>query len=205
MTQVNARNVVRFGGFELYRSERRLASGGQAVAVGPRAFDVLVALVERAGQLVTKEELFERVWPRLVVEENNLQVQVSALRKILGTQAIETVPGSGYRFLGDVETAALPASTASRRDNLPPQVNSFVGREHDIAQIRERLQATGLLTIVGLGGLGKSRLVLRVAADVLADYPDGTWFVDLAPIVDSATVPQAVGCRARRVRGAVDA
>jgi DNA-binding winged helix-turn-helix (wHTH) protein len=98
----------RFGIFELKMNERRLLVGSQAVALGPRAFDVLVALVERAGGLVTKEELLARVWPDLVVEENNLQVQVSALRKILGQQAIATIPGRGYRF-----TAALTGVNAA--------------------------------------------------------------------------------------------
>src|SRR6202022_781110 len=88
----------RFGRFELQPSERRLLVAGVPAIVGPRAFDVLVALVERAGHLVTKEELFSLVWPKLIVEDANLHVQVSALRKILGTAAIATVPGQGYRF-----------------------------------------------------------------------------------------------------------
>ena len=78
----------RFGRCELQPGQQRLLVEGQAVAVGPRAFELLVALVERAGQLVSKDDLLARVWPKLVVEENNLQVQVFALRKILGSAAI---------------------------------------------------------------------------------------------------------------------
>ena len=104
---------VRFGGFELQPGERRLLVDGQLAAVGPRAFDVLMVLVERAGKLVTKNELLDRVWPNLVVEENNLQVQVSALRKILGPDAIATVPGHGYRFTLDlVRDEAAPSMQA---------------------------------------------------------------------------------------------
>src|SRR5262245_32454471 len=88
----------RFGRFELQPRERRLLAGGAPLSVGPRAFDLLVALVDRAGHLVTKDELLARIWPNLVVEENNLQVHVSALRKILGPGAIATVAGRGYRF-----------------------------------------------------------------------------------------------------------
>jgi DNA-binding winged helix-turn-helix (wHTH) protein len=73
----------RFGRFELQPSERRLLAAGVPAVLEPRAFDVLVALVERAGHLVTKEELFGLVWPKLIVEDANLHVQVSALRKIL--------------------------------------------------------------------------------------------------------------------------
>ena len=76
-----------------------MLAGGDPIVVGPRAFDLLLALLERPGQLVTKEELLERAWPKLIVEENNLQVHVSALRKILGREAIATIPGRGYRFV----------------------------------------------------------------------------------------------------------
>jgi hypothetical protein len=101
-----------------------LRAGGQDVAVTPRAFDLLVALVERAGQLVSKNELLELVWPKLVVEENNLQVQISTLRKLLGAQAIATVPGRGYKFTllpGEVDASPAPGlkgdapSTGCRR------------------------------------------------------------------------------------------
>ena len=85
--------AYRFGSFELQADQRRLLEHGRSVALGDRAFDVLLALTEHAGQLMTKDELLGRVWPGLVVEENNLQVQVSALRKILGAAAIASCPG----------------------------------------------------------------------------------------------------------------
>ena len=100
----------RFGRCELQPAARRLLVDGEPATLGPRAFDVLVALVERAGDLVTKAELLDRVWPGLVVEENNLQVQVSALRKLVGTAAIGTVAGSGYRFALKVEQGDRPAA-----------------------------------------------------------------------------------------------
>lgn len=93
----------RFGPFTLLAAERRLTgANGHDLALGPRAFDLLVALVERAGQLVTKDELLAIVWPRLVVEEANLHVQVSQLRKVIGADAIATIPGQGYRFVTPV-------------------------------------------------------------------------------------------------------
>src|SRR5438874_10351184 len=85
----------RFGRFELQPAERRLLADGQPVALGARAFDLLVVLVERAGRLVAKKDLLTLVWPGLVVEENNLQVQISALRKVLGQSAFTTIPGRG--------------------------------------------------------------------------------------------------------------
>src|SRR6266511_2400448 len=88
----------RFGAFELQLDERRLLKDGQPVVLRPRAFDLLAALVDRAGHLVTKDELLDRVWPKMVVEETALRVQLSALRKVLGDEAIATVSGQGYRF-----------------------------------------------------------------------------------------------------------
>jgi TolB-like protein len=115
VTEPTRSSSYRFGAFELQPNERRLLAGGEPVVLGPRAFDLLIALVERPGQLVTKEELLDCVWPKLVVEENNLQVQVSALRKILGREAIATIPGRGYRF-----TVTLTASNAPLKTLLAP-------------------------------------------------------------------------------------
>src|SRR5258706_8802874 len=88
----------RFGRFELQPGKRRLLKDGEAIALRARAFDLLVALVDRAGHLVTKDELLDQVWPKMVVEEAVLHVQVSALRKVLGADAVTTVSGRGYQF-----------------------------------------------------------------------------------------------------------
>ena len=99
-------SACRFGRFFLDPGEQRLLADGKPVSLGARAFDLLVALVSRQGHLVTKNELLTLVWPGLVVEENNLQVQISALRKLLGTSALATIPGRGYRFELPVEPVA---------------------------------------------------------------------------------------------------
>src|SRR4051812_33921983 len=88
----------RFGHFELLGTERRLLVDGHDVPLGARAFDLLVALIERRDRTVGKDELIDVVWPGLVVEGNNLQVQISTLRKVLGPRAISTIPGRGYKF-----------------------------------------------------------------------------------------------------------
>src|SRR5262249_7026722 len=89
---------LRFGPFELQPDKRRLLKDGATISLRPRAFDLLAALVDRPGHLVTKDELLQRVWPNSVVEEAALHVQVSALRKVLGPDAITTVSGRGYQF-----------------------------------------------------------------------------------------------------------
>ncbi|MEO8524837.1 MAG: response regulator [Caldimonas sp.] len=106
----SAPEARQFGRFEILIAERRLHVDGQPMVLGSRAFDLLAALVTRRDRVVPKDELIEVVWPGLVVEDNNLQVQISALRKVLGTQAIATVPGRGYQFT--VAAAAPDASAA---------------------------------------------------------------------------------------------
>jgi len=105
---------AQFGRFEIRLAERRLAVDGAPVALGSRAFDLLAALMTRRDRVVPKEELIEVVWPGLVVEDNNLQVQISALRKVLGTQAIATVPGRGYQFTVAAQAPAAAAPPAPR-------------------------------------------------------------------------------------------
>jgi TolB-like protein/cytochrome c-type biogenesis protein CcmH/NrfG len=130
MTEPTRSSSYRFGTFELQPNERRLLAAGEPVVLGPRAFDLLVALVERPGQLVTKEELLDCVWPNLVVEENNLQVQVSALRKILGQEVIATIPGRGYRF-----TVTLAGNRLAPVDQNAPSIAvlPFVNMSDDAA------------------------------------------------------------------------
>src|SRR5450631_3772569 len=106
----------RFGRFELSPATRQLLVDHQPAPLGARAFDVLLALLERRDRLVTKNELLDLVWPGLIVEENNLQVQVSALRKLLGPQVILSVPGRGYRFIAAIDG---PATT---QGSVPVQV-----------------------------------------------------------------------------------
>ena len=96
-----------FGEFTLDVGERRLSRGGTPIHVGPKTYDVLVALVRKPGRLVTKRELLEQVWPGAFVEEGILTVHTSSLRKILGDVSrhpayIETIPRSGYRFVANV-------------------------------------------------------------------------------------------------------
>jgi len=182
----------RFGRFELNPTTRQVVADGKPLMLGAKAFDVLFALIERRERLVTKDELLELVWPNLVVEENNLQVQVSSLRKTLGTEAIATIPGRGYRFALELSTAGEPPAPEARTHNLPHPPTSFIGHEDDLAEYVELLGQVRLLTLTGIGGCGKTRLAIKLAERVLPSFPDGVWFLDLAPLSDAERLPLTV-------------
>jgi non-specific serine/threonine protein kinase len=185
--------TYRFGQVEIRPGERQIVVEGRPATVGARAFDVLMALIDRRDRVVTKDELLDLVWPGLVVEENNLQVQVSTLRKVLGARSVATIPGRGYRFTLEPEMPDAPMCDLSApRHNLPAQLNRFIGREHEISEVKALLAGSRLVTLASLGGTGKTRLSLQVAHELVHQFPDGVWFVELAPVSDESRVPQAL-------------
>ena len=196
------RKLYEIGGFRLDPEARVLTHGGEPVALGARAVAVLAALISRPNEYVAKAEIIDAAWPGLVVEEANLAVQISSIRRALarvpgGDGWIETLARRGYRFVGPVVALAGREAAAAKpadrgRTNLPQVLTSFVGREREIAEIKQLLPATRLLTLTGTGGIGKTRLALQAAAEVLDAYRDGIWFVDLAPLTDPALVPSAL-------------
>ena len=166
------REAYQFGPFRLLVDQRELSAHGIPISLGQRAFDILLVLVSRHGHLVTKDELMDEVWPGVIVEENNIQVHISALRKVLGTDGdpkryLVTVPGRGYRFVAPVntesadhsapstaaltkQTAAAPGTVGSQRggNNLPSQLTSLIGREREVAEIEARLSNCRLVALV---------------------------------------------------------
>ncbi len=190
---------------EIRPAERQVWVNGRPSALGARAFDLLMALYERRDRVVAKNELLDLVWPGLVVEENNLQVQVSGLRKLLGPNAISTIPGRGYRFtLPDEAMAqghAAPSTAAAEaadvvadtgpRGNLPASP-TMVGRDEDLAAVTALSGAHPVVSIIGAGGIGKTRLALAVAQGCALDVPDGRWWVELAPLADATQVASTI-------------
>jgi predicted ATPase/DNA-binding winged helix-turn-helix (wHTH) protein len=186
---------LRFGRFEISPATRALLVDGEPAALGARAFDLLLALAQRRERVVTREELLQLVWPGVVVEEHNITAQISSLRKLLGPQAIATVPGRGYRFTampneppGDAPAEVAPAGPPH---NLPEQRTRFIGRDDALAELARLLPRTRLLTLTGIGGSGKTRLALELARQELQAFGDGVWFVDLAPLRQAERVGAA--------------
>ena len=193
--------AISFGPFRLLAGQRLLLDGAKPVRLGSRAFDILTFLLERAGEVVGKEELIAHAWPQTFVEESNLKIQVSALRRALGdgqggNRYVITVPGRGYNFVAAVHrearappTTALPPPTSH---NLPFPVTRMIGREEALVALVSRLSHPRLVTIVGPGGIGKTTVALAAAEPMISNYEDGVWLVDLAPLGDPRLVMNAV-------------
>jgi predicted ATPase/DNA-binding winged helix-turn-helix (wHTH) protein len=197
----------RFGNVELRPAQRVLLVGGKESRIGSRAFDLLLALVERRDRVVAKDELLDSVWSGMVVEENNLQVHISNLRKVLGPRAISTVPGRGYRFTAELEHVDAPALVDAGHPpaaspqaeapiefatNLPAELAPLYGREKDMRALRALIESSRLVTVAGAGGIGKTSLAQAVAHQLRGSYPDGVWLADLAPVATASLVPSSV-------------
>ena len=187
-----------FGSFRLSRRRRLLESDAGPVPLGARAFDLLTVLLDERGRLLSKNELLDRVWPGLAVEENNLHVQMVALRRALGSEhgLIQTVPGRGYRFAGLLkqQVAADPVGPAPAQiplAALPAEPAKLIGRELELAELHSCLRQSRLVSITGPGGIGKTRLAVALGNAVSAQFPGGARLIDLAPLTDAQLVEGA--------------
>jgi non-specific serine/threonine protein kinase len=193
------------GRFELRPAEYRLLVDGQPAALGGRALDLLMALAARPSQLQTKSELLDIVWPGLVVEENNLRVQINALRRLLGEDAIATVPGRGYRLSVTLQAEPQTPSSAAVPAQEPhaPSIPGITGpqrlfgRGADLARLEDLLRGArgACVTLVGTPGVGKSSL----ARAARARWPGRSAWVDLAPLTldnqVAGTIARALGAQ----------
>jgi len=169
--------IFAFGSFRLIPAQRMLSEDGKPVRLGSRALDILAALLERAGETISKEELIARAWPDTVVEEAALRVHVAALRKTLGDgragkRYIANLSGRGYAFIAPVTRERALSATAAptgmaEAGNLPALLTSVVGRDNVISRLVQQLLRRRFITIVGPGGIGKTTVAVAVA--------DRTW------------------------------
>jgi predicted ATPase/DNA-binding winged helix-turn-helix (wHTH) protein len=190
--------VLAFGPFRLFPAERRLERDGSPVRLGGRALDLLIVLVERAGEVVPNRALLEGVWPNLTVEETSLRFHIKNLRKALGdsqsdTRYVTNVPGRGYCFAAQVERigrveAQSGGGRTGARTNLPGRETGVIGRSDSMEAIDRDLSRRRIVTIAGPAGIGKTSLAIAIAAALRASFNDAVLFVDLAPIEDPSLV-----------------
>jgi predicted ATPase/DNA-binding winged helix-turn-helix (wHTH) protein len=204
--QIGAPSAIRlrFGPFELNVAERSLKKADQVVPLGGRAYDILIALLENAGEVVGKAELIARAWPDVTVEEGSLRVHLSALRKALGDgqfgdKYIANIQGRGYSFIAPVTRLSANRDGGGAPEglsNLPPALGRMVGRENVVLEIQGWLQTERLITILGVGGIGKTTVALSVGHSELAHFSGAVFFVDLSTVGDKEHVIGAIASAA---------
>src|SRR5271169_3180580 len=198
------KDAISFGPFSLFVAERLLKKGDEPIPLGGRALDILIALAERAGEVVTHKELISTVWPDVTVEEANLRFQIAALRKALGdgrdgARYVSNVAGRGYCFVASITrsaaapTASITGITATERvRKLPPRLTRMVGRDDAVRSLAEQLQMWRFVSIVGPGGVGKTTVAISVVHSLIDGFHDAVFFIDLAALIDPKLVPTAV-------------
>jgi predicted ATPase/DNA-binding winged helix-turn-helix (wHTH) protein len=196
------RDIISFGPFRLSATERLLEKDRVPLALGSRALDLLIALVERANEVISKRELMVKVWPDLVVDEGSLRFHIACLRKVLGDgqsgiRYVTNVAGRGYCFVAPIRrSAATPLRTENfvvdRTDKLPVRLLRMVGRDETVRAVGEQLLDQRFVTIVGPGGIGKTTVAVSVAHAKFSEFGGAMHFVDLGALDDPSLAPRAI-------------
>jgi predicted ATPase/DNA-binding winged helix-turn-helix (wHTH) protein len=198
-----AADIISFGPFRLCPAHRNLEKAGSPIHLSARALDILIVLVERAGEVVSKKKLMARVWPDVTVDESNLRFHVAALRRALedgqsGARYVTTIAGRGYCFVAPISRSNAPRRPSAegvftdQLHKLPTCLKRMVGRDETVEKISAHLVAERFVTIVGSGGIGKTTVAVSVAHALLANFEGAVHFFDLGPLNDPLLVPGAI-------------
>lgn len=183
----------RCGAFLIDLGNRRFLSQGREVALEPRVFAVIAELLKRSNELVTRNELLDAVWGHRYVTPSTLNRLIALARRAFGDdvsepQYIQTVHGAGYRFVGPVTRSDAEATNVRARfeppfaARLPAKIEALIGRETELAMLIGLLETHRAVTVLGAGGMGKTRCALEAARRAAPKYADGVWFFDLSPV-----------------------
>ncbi|PTE10874.1 ATP-binding protein [Mesorhizobium helmanticense] len=199
-------DVISFGPYRLIPAQRLLLRGEEAVDVGSRALDILIALAEATGEVVGQRQLMARAWPNVVVGEGSLRVTIAELRKVLGDgqsggRYIANVTGRGYCFVASVDRAAtqppmslLPPSEPPLvpKHKLPARLARMIGRHDAVEALSTLLTSRRFVSVVGPGGMGKTTVAISIAHALLDEFDNAVYFVDLGAVTDANLVSCAV-------------
>ena len=203
MTPARSRDAVSFGPFNLVASERLLTKDGAPVELGARSLDILIALLSKPNEVISKKDLLAQVWPDVIVEESSLRFHIASLRKALGdgkggARYITTLSGRGYCFVAPISHASdqVPVeaivSAPFPHANLPNRLVRMVGRDQDVLRISSQLTATRFVSIVGAGGVGKTTVALAVGHHLVEAFAGAVLFVDLGMLSNPDLVATAI-------------
>src|SRR5215475_3511464 len=202
-TMASSKDVLLFGPFRLVPAERLLTRDGASVELGARALDILIALVSRPNDVISKKELLSQVWPDVTVEESSLRFHMASLRKVLGdgkdgARYISTLAGRGYCFVAPVSSSSDQGSVAGAvaasfpYANLPGRLVHMVGRDEDIPRISTHLIDARLVSIVGIGGVGKTTVAIAVGHHLREAFTGAIMLVDLSTLSDPKLVATTI-------------
>jgi predicted ATPase/DNA-binding winged helix-turn-helix (wHTH) protein len=199
----SGKDVLLFGPFRLVPAERLLTREGAVVELGARALDILIALVSRPNDVIGKKELLSHVWPGVTVEESSLRFHMASLRRALGdgtngARYISTLPGRGYCFVAtvsrssDSDSAVGAIADGFPYANLPAPLVHMVGRDEDVPRIASRLMDVRLVSIVGIGGVGKTTVAIAVGHHLRDTFKGAIILVDLSMLSDPRLVAMTI-------------
>ena len=216
--KVSSADWIAFGAHVVFPTERILKRDGRTVPIGDKALDLLLALLNAQGEILSKSDLAERVWQRTWIEDATIRVAIGSLRKVLGPPPeggdyVINVVGRGYSFSSAIplerwpahspEVATRPSVGVGALGRLPPLLNPVFGRRRDIQAIGDLLATRRFITVVGAGGIGKTTVAISCAS-LRTEKDDGVCFVDLAPIRDPALVPARIAMALGAEQAAAD-
>ncbi len=212
-TKDSTHDILKFEDYELDVAAFELRHKGQVVPLEPQVFALLSYLIQNRDKLVTKDELLDELWGHRFVSESALATQIKSLRRSVGDdgrsqRVIKTIHGRGYRFVAElVDDEAKPTSTAEPeipvpvqerpQHNLPRERTPLYGRDQDLKACGEVVAGHRLVSILGIGGAGKTRLSAAVGRELLNEFPDGVWFVDLIPVTHGEAIDDAIANNTR--------
>lgn len=183
----------RCGDFLVDLGNRRFLHKGRELALEPRVFAVIAQLLRRSNELVTRNELLDAVWGHRYITPSTLNRLIALARRAFGDDVsepryIQTVHGAGYRYVGPVARAGVETLEVRARfeppfaARLPARIETLIGREAELATLIRLLEKNRAVTVLGAGGMGKTRCALEAARRAAPVYADGVWFFDLSPV-----------------------